>query len=79
MWPQRWVGLPPSIFVGDMSPTNILLYFSVPRNINNGIHRCYVPRLFYRLTEEFNVNSSVLYTDEYIVDSSSEKLFFLYE
>jgi hypothetical protein len=39
---------------------NILLYFSVPRNIVAYIHRCYISRLFRRLTEEYKLRSLVI-------------------
>jgi hypothetical protein len=63
----------PSIFLGDVEPTNIrayirrfhvtdgynTLYSSIPRNIKYYICRCYVPRVFHRLIEEFTINSLV--------------------
>jgi hypothetical protein len=56
---------------------NIFVYSSIPRNIKNYIHRCYVPRCFHRLIEEFTVSSSVIQlyssvvTNEFFVVSCS--------
>jgi Ni,Fe-hydrogenase I cytochrome b subunit len=67
-------GQTPNIFVGDVAPMNIrtyirrfhvtdgyiIIYFLVSRNINYYICRRYIPQIFHRLIEEFNINSSVL-------------------
>jgi hypothetical protein len=39
---------------------NILLYSSVLMNIVSYIHRCYILWLLHRLTEEYNIYSSVM-------------------
>jgi hypothetical protein len=66
-----------SSFMGYTYPTNILLYSSVPRNIVPHIRQRYIPRLFHRLTEEYDLYFSVMQlnlsviTDEYVLVSCS--------
>jgi hypothetical protein len=66
-----------SIFIGNVSPMNIFLYFSAPKNIKNYIRRCYIPLRFHRLTDEFILYFLVIQlystveTDEFLVVSCS--------